>query len=277
MADVTITFQELIQIMNGVDENNNPLTAASLTEERPLKNNKSFETINSISFEGGVFKINASGGCIVVEVEFPKTMIYKYTQIIRECQSWFDNINNPKYDNRILTLTLVPLIAQGQLTVLLDNLVYFFGVKLDKTEKVILCFDNNKTQIYQTEDINFAQIKVNVDKELKRQEDELNQELDDIEQEIKDIESKNVFDESIAKTIENPASDLLSTNDLYNNEEEQETNTEIDEDEFMNNGYLDEEYEDIHEDGLKTTRDGSGLHVDSLNDIGIRIARDEDE
>ena len=273
-----ITFQELIQVMNGVDKNKNPLTAATLMEERPLKNQKALETVRSINFDYGVFNINASGGCIVVDVTFPKKMLYIYNQIMQECSQWFANIDNPAFDDRVLRLTLIPIVLEGQITVLLDNLVYFFGVKFDDCEKVILCFDNTKTSLYQSEGLNLSQIKADIDKEIKRQEEELDKKLEEVENEIKDIENKQALDANLVKNIENPAADLMSTDALYDNQDEEETEEAPDEDDFLNDGYFDDDYEDQEAySGIKTSKDNSKIQVDDSVNFGIRISRSEDD
>ena len=274
-----ITFQELLQVMNGVDKNKNSLTAATLIEERPLKNQKALETVRSINFDYGVFNINASGGCIVVDVTFPKKMLYVYNQIMQECSQWFANIDNPAFDDRVLRLTLIPIILEGQITVLLDNLVYFFGVKFDDCEKVILCFDNTKTSLYQSEGLNLSQIKADIDKEIKRQEEELDKKLEEVEKEIKDIENKQALDANIVKNIENPAADLMSTDALYDNQsEEEETEDTPDEDDFLNDGYFDDDYESQEAySGIKTSKDNSNIQVDDSGNFGIRISRSEDD
>ena len=104
-------------------------------------------------------EIHAAGGCITVSIEI--------------CMDW---LKNPK---GTLIYTMIPMVLEGKISVLLQNLVYCdFYEKKNGVVRLILAFDNNETRLFGSDNIDFENIISLVDSEFKQKQQDLDDDLE---------------------------------------------------------------------------------------------------
>lgn len=95
-------------------------------------------------------EIHAAGGCITVSIDFKKGPEFYRTAKI--CMDW---LKNPK---GTLIYTMIPMVLEGKISVLLQNLVYCdFYEKKNGVVRLILAFDNNETRLFGSDNIDYGQ------------------------------------------------------------------------------------------------------------------------
>lgn len=216
---VEIDFQDVIRIASGVDDAGNPNSSVSLAIYKLGEREDDILTEQEVAFSNAVTSIFASGGCIVVQVDFPSSCKFESRRATQIAAEWMGNMNSEAYKNKFLSLVIVPLQLFGQIYISLSELVYFsaFYVAKDET-RLILCFDNTSTQCYETGDIDLESIQSQVDQELRDEEQALDDEAYDIEQQIKKLQEYNPYEEEIRRKYSS-----VDSLDLDNNAASSET------------------------------------------------------
>lgn len=120
-------------------------------------------------------EIHCVGGSVTIAIEFTTQDRVKFINATKICMEW---LNDDSEDAGYLTFTAVPLTLQGQISVILQNLAYCdFYQKNNTINRLILVFDNTATTLYATDDIDYEEIKKQVEKEIELKEKELDDEL----------------------------------------------------------------------------------------------------
>jgi len=203
-----IDFQDLIKISSGKREDGTSKSVGTISEieakgisnadENVELTEKDVKTLKEVTLTDSLFHIYASGGCAVIDVELPLKSAFNYRNIMDICKDWMKNLFNEKYNDRLLSLTIIPLALEGQVSIVFQNLVYYAGMREEDKFKVILCFDNNATDCYEIEGINYKEIQATVARELKAEEEELDRQILEVEDAIKKLdEANNPYAEAI--------------------------------------------------------------------------------
>ena len=197
-----ITFNDIVKVANGRDETDAPCSSATLSideiEENETKN------IQEVFFKEAEINLFYSGGCIVCQADFPITSSFEYHQALNMCKDWMIHMPENMDNNKLLSLTLVPHLLMGEIILFFNELVYYSGHQVDKCFRLILCFNNESTQVFETEDIDYEEIIKNVNLELNEEENQILEEIEEIEKETKDIENENnIYNQFIQKNYGN--------------------------------------------------------------------------
>ena len=116
-------------------------------------------------------EIHAAGGCITVSIDFKKGPEFYRTAKI--CMDW---LKNPK---GTLIYTMIPMVLEGKISVLLQNLVYCdFYEKKNGVVRLILAFDNKEPRLFGSDNIDYENIKSLVDSEFKQKQQDLDDDLE---------------------------------------------------------------------------------------------------
>ena len=230
---IEVEFQDILRISSGLDESGNPRSAGTLsilevngleniqTEEDADKlSEKDVKTIKEVTISTSAINLFVSGGCAIVDIDLPLQSAFEYRSIVSICKNWLDNINNEKYDNQLLSFTLVPLLLQGQISIVFHNLTYYSGISNDNGYKIILAFDNNVTDCYEIDGIDYKAIKAAVANEIKLEDEALEKEIMEAEEEIKKLERENNPYLDTINEQYNPDSLSLANLDDENNQTE---------------------------------------------------------
>lgn len=116
-----LKWTEISKAINGTDVNGFPLAAGTLavdeiTEGRAI-------TLRNVTLTNAIFHIYASGGCAVITAIMPESHEVKALENI--CCEWLKNLDNPVNDNQYLTMTIIPILFAGKLSLLYNQLLYF--------------------------------------------------------------------------------------------------------------------------------------------------------
>lgn len=214
-----ISIEEALELSQGVDKEGNPSSVAMISIEQGYEDGTN-RTRDSGFINQGAFSYSISGGCAVVQVDFPREGGSEYARAAKILQKWIENKGNPEYADCMLMTTIVPKLLKGKLVFIFEDLVYFTGIMLQNTERLIMCFDNEIASAAELDDINYEEIVREAEKEALREEEELQNEYDNLVEKIKK-EEYNPYEENI-KDYTNVGSSLGEVGDEYS--------TSIDED-----------------------------------------------
>lgn len=224
MSEYKLKFENIVKLSNGMDESDLPCATATLAIDEIISNDK-VNNITSLFLKDAEINMFFSGGCMVVQVDFPFTSNYEYYRSLDICKQYFDEIT--KFENNYLTLTVVPYKLLGEIVVLLCDLVYFTEIKKDNGFRLLMCFNNESTQVYNTDEIDYQDIVKQVDEELDEEENKLVEEINRVEQETKEIEKENnIYAQSVkeqynnAQQIQNNKEENIEKNSYFRHTED---------------------------------------------------------
>lgn len=198
--EIEIDFEDLLILSTGLDENGIPNTTAVLTIEE-LVDEKILKRRKEVVIDEGSFAYAIEGGCAVVEIILNKQNTNQYKRTCDICNAWLTNKDSEEYKNRIITLTIMPRVMEGQLVISLEGLVHYLGIAEENESRVILCFDNNRTRIFET-GVDYNEIKNQVELETLNEERELDSKIFETEEEIKKLEEEIYYEENIANVMD---------------------------------------------------------------------------
>ena len=220
--NVQVGFEDIIRLSNGLDNYGYPRSAATISVDKVI-NEEDTENISNVELTGAEINIFSSGGCAIVQVDFPPTSLFAFNKSKDMCDEWFNNFKENVEDNKFLMMTIIPSSLIGQLILMYNNLVYYQVNELPKGNRLVLAFDNNATQVLESEGFDYIEIINAVNSELREEEEELNNELDLVEQELKEIESKNIYAENVIEKygkVDYNVEDVLEQEDDSNRKTE---------------------------------------------------------
>lgn len=170
----------LTQVMNGMTNGEANAIAAIMVNnyenpEEPL-------AVDELVCDNTEVQIHCMGGCLIAELFFTETTLYEDAlQISRE---YLSNLTNRDYDNDIFVLSLIPTRV-SYVNMLAWNLIYVDGYENNGIYKLILGFDNNKTQTIISDELNLETIAQQLEMELNKEQFELEAKIAELEKEEK--------------------------------------------------------------------------------------------
>ena len=189
--DIELSFEEIINAASGLSADGQPATAGNimisrLVEEGVVKNDE------EASFGTAVIDFFASGGCMVVQADFPMKDTKNFEKIADICSTYMTQVGNEAWhENRDLIAIMVPLAFYGDISIVLQDLVYFTAINLENNgTRLIMCFNNMMTQLVENEDIDYNKIVLEARNQEMREEDKLRNDLQMAEDKLKDLENQ---------------------------------------------------------------------------------------
>lgn len=179
---------ELYDIASGRDSTNTPYSIGSLN--RIVENDGQYEMVDFCDTNEAEININASGGCAVITIDFPKNMLNAWKNTNRIATEWLKNINEPNMDNQSCTFLVIPYLLCGRIQIIFDEMCFCDSYESNNFFRVILGFDNYATNITEDDDADIEDLVLGMKAELKRREDELDAEILELEKQEKDLNSK---------------------------------------------------------------------------------------
>lgn len=200
--EMEFPWQDVLELTNGRDAVGNSFASATISVDQILEDDQ-LKTLQNIYFNDAEFQIRMSGGCIAMYVDMPKKSRSEFLSIRKLCNEWFEKLNEPSFENEVLTMTIVPLLLEGNLYIVLNHLILADGYETEKGYRLLFAFDNLQTTPVVNADIDFAAIVTEIDAELQRKETELLNSIEEAERIIAESEV-NPFDDIMKDRLNNP-------------------------------------------------------------------------
>ena len=192
-----LRFEDIVRLSCGVDDTSTPRSFASLylDEIRDLHSEDGIVNKQLIQLKNAVLNIFMAGGCVVVQVDFPKSNKREFNQCLDLCAEWCNP--NSYADSEFqyaCGLIVLPSLLEGELGILFSDMVYFTNVPLPDTLRLVMCFDNGATTVIEDEEVNYEELLNQAISEVKSEEDKLDREIDEMQKEIDEInQSQNIY------------------------------------------------------------------------------------
>ena len=192
-----LKWTEISKAINGTDVNGFPLAAGTLavdeiTEGRAI-------TLRNVTLTNAIFHIYASGGCAVITAIMPESHEVKALEKI--CCEWLKNLDNPVNDNQYLTMTIIPILFAGKLSLLYNQLLYFDTYQTADGVKIVLAFDNTNTALFIDENMDMQSVELEVIAALEKEEQELVESIHEAENEMQKIKGENPYEQAVKKAL----------------------------------------------------------------------------
>lgn len=206
-------WQDVLELTNGRDAVGNPFASAVISVDQILEDDQ-LKTLQNVYFNDAEFQIRMSGGCVAMYVDIPKKSKSEFLSIRKLCNEWFEKLSDPSFENEILTMTITPLLLEGNLYIVLNHLILADGYETEKGYRLLFAFDNLQTTPVANAEIDYATIVSEIDDELQRKEAELLNSIEEAERIIAESET-NPFDDIMKERLNDP----LNTFKLNDNPE----------------------------------------------------------
>lgn len=206
-------WQGVLELTNGRDAVGNPFASAVISVDQILEDDQ-LKTLQNVYFNDAEFQIRMSGGCVAMYVDMPKKSKSEFLSIRKLCNEWFEKLSDPSFENEILTMTITPLLLEGNLYIVLNHLILADGYETEKGYRLLFAFDNLQTTPVANAEIDYATIVSEIDDELQRKEAELLNSIEEAERIIAESET-NPFDDIMKERLNDP----LNTFKLNDNPE----------------------------------------------------------
>lgn len=206
-------WQDVLELTNGRDAVGNPFASAVISVDQILEDDQ-LKTLQNVYFNDAEFQIRMSGGCVAMYVDMPKKSKSEFLSIRKLCNEWFEKLSDPSFENEILTMTITPLLLEGNLYIVLNHLILADGYETEKGYRLLFAFDNLQTTPVANAEIDYATIVSEIDDELQRKEAELLNSIKEAERIIAESET-NPFDDIMKERLNDP----LNTFKLNDNPE----------------------------------------------------------
>lgn len=206
-------WQDVLELTNGRDAVGNSFASAVISVDQILEDDQ-LKTLQNVYFNDAEFQIRMSGGCVAMYVDMPKKSKSEFLSIRKLCNEWFEKLSDPSFENEILTMTITPLLLEGNLYIVLNHLILADGYETEKGYRLLFAFDNLQTTPVANAEIDYATIVSEIDDELQRKEAELLNSIEEAERIIAESET-NPFDDIMKERLNDP----LNTFKLNDNPE----------------------------------------------------------
>ena len=183
-----IDMFELFDIASGCDREKLPYSAGGFTIL-----DSSFDEpkiIHSSDLENAVININATGGCAVITIDYPVSMISKWQNTYSILKEWLKDLNSSNKVNEYFYFMVIPYILNGEIEIIFSDLCFCDAYAMGNKRRLILGFDNNATNVLLDENSDFDNYVIEMKAELKRREEEVDVELLALEEEEKELNMK---------------------------------------------------------------------------------------
>ena len=195
-------WQDVLELTNGRDAVGNPFASAVISVDQILEDDQ-LKTLQNVYFNDAEFQIRMSGGCVAMYVDMPKKSKSEFLSIRKLCNEWFEKLSDPSFENEILTMTITPLLLEGNLYIVLNHLILADGYETEKGYRLLFAFDNLQTTPVANAEIDYATIVSEIDDELQRKEAELLNSIEEAERIIAESET-NPFDDIMKERLNDP-------------------------------------------------------------------------
>lgn len=224
-----LTADQIMQMCSGTDKEGFPNSFGVLSIDT-ITEDMGTVTYASVALGSPVINLYGAGGCVVVTADFQSANMFEFRRARDILTEWIERKNEPDFLNRILSLTISPVLLEGRLMTIYHDIVYAQGVPVDeRTHRLIMAFDNTQTQEVIDSDINLHELKTAVESEIARQEAEARAALIEAEKEVAEEEASeyNPYEEAVVR-------EYLQDNEL-NLPEDHKNSGDDDEDEDKSN------------------------------------------
>lgn len=200
---LTIQYEDLILVASGEMENGSPSSIAAVVIDKKNDAGEQIADMQAV-LNGAVLNLFASGGCMVVQADFPKENGFEYNKAIDVLSAYLEHSQEENYlKNHGFGMTVVPMVFEGKITIVLQDLVYFTGFDLPNYEKrLILCFNDLMTEVIQTGDeIDYNDIELMVRSQIQREQRQLEDELKAVTDELEEIKKQNPYQQMVQEKL----------------------------------------------------------------------------
>lgn len=217
-TEFNYTYEQLMMLASGIDEENRPVTAATLAIDKINEDGEQVED-RVVVFDNAVIDFFVSGGCLVMQVDFPANRTHIFKRAVEYISDYLDNAQDEDYaQTHAFGVVAVPMVFRGKISVVLQDLVYFTGFELPNADKrLILCFNDLVTQVIDNGDeINYDEIESNVLAQINREQRQMEDEIAAINQEIEELSKYNPYEENILERYTNNHENNAENDDSSN-------------------------------------------------------------
>ena len=208
-------WDELLHLVNGKDVNGLPLAASALSVDEVNEAKSGNVTLQNEVMAAGAVGLILSGGLAVAGFRFrwKDKMEYETARILAE--GWLSGLDKPDYDRQMLTMTVSPLLMEGKLFLVLNDLTYAAGFEVPGGYALILGFDNHRTVPVVSDEIDIKAMIKEVDAEFTWQAKELDKDVIVVEEEENPYE-KSLFAKRSPVNFDKDDSDTTAMEDHRN-------------------------------------------------------------
>ena len=205
MNEFVVDSNKILPLINGKDENDDAKAgcAMSLVE---YGENIQPKSIQEIAINAEEIIIAENGGCAVVNIRLNKEDGFQYMQIcnvLKQIERENENTNSERKNEKTIVLVVAPLSLEGNISLAYTGLTYYEGFVEKNNLRVLMAFDNQQTEAYINEDINYKEIEQEVEIELRREEEELDLQIENLEKEVNETKNTNPYEKGIKETYQN--------------------------------------------------------------------------
>ena len=168
----------------------------------------------SIFFKNIDLKIFIRGGSAVLQADFPPESRVEYNFATEALKEYLEMDNEKKQFHEI-TVTVMPIIFEGQLYTIYRGLCYYNGYILPKGySRICMVFDNSDTQWLEGKEIDYTRIKSVVNNEVLSEIAQIDHQIESEKKALEKLETEgNIFANNIK--------DEYNTENLYEEEIEE--------------------------------------------------------
>lgn len=181
MNELKLNFDDLMYLCSGVDDNNNPLSACTLSTIRQGADEEpddEKEPEAQVYLKGAVNTIYYDAGCTVLQMDFPITSTYEFNAATDTLSDWYQQRAEGDADLHVSTV-VVPMSLEGQLCFAYSDPVYFMAIPMEDRSRMILCFNTQSVEIYAPDDIDYESLVEDVNAELTQAEKTADREMNE--------------------------------------------------------------------------------------------------
>lgn len=201
--ELALSVEDIIKLASGKDSGGTARSAASLSIDRVDGSNT--ENLKEEVLDQAVIHLHISGGAAVVTADFSPLARASYLNSLDMCRTYIDQLDDRTHDQERLTITIVPYLLEGQITLFFTQMVFFDTYELEGRLRLILVFDNQASLIMETDQIDYQRIKQEIDLELKRYEEEVDAEIEQaLEEEQEAKKQENQIEADMKKRLNDP-------------------------------------------------------------------------
>lgn len=192
---IELNYHDVLFVASGIDKDGNPRSGGTIAIDKVLSEDET-KTLENAPMDC-VFQIHSEGGAVVLQCDFSGSQAHEQSRVLTVCQNYMDRKNQNPENGELLSVLVVPIPLQGNISILFQGLTYYTGIDLGKIKRVVLVFDNTLTQLFQTDDVDMKEIQMSVEAELNRQRMELENQISEAQEELKKVQNNNQYEEMI--------------------------------------------------------------------------------
>lgn len=203
VKQLNMKYEDLLLIASGELESGEPSSIATVAIDR-LTNEGEQVTDMQMIIQSAYFSYFASGGCLVVQIDFPQKARFEYERTINIVSTFLSHSQDEEYlKTHGLGVVVVPMALEGQITMLLQDLVYFTGFDMPEYgTRLIMCFNDLATVVTSSgEEINYEELNAQARAQALREKESIQQQIDAVEQEIYEMENQNPYQQKIQEQL----------------------------------------------------------------------------